>query len=145
LFHIASLSDMCYSRHIAFLLHIERKCIVGKTTLYHPISLMTIRGAADQCGFRFGRLTQQGLDPKEGSARYRAEVTAAPKGWFEKTQARQMAMVNACFNLDIWCVWAGLGTDGKYYVNLRTQLVNDGDSTMAAESNAGLEDQSDGA
>jgi len=98
---------------------------MGRTYLYHPVSLMTIRGACAQNGFELGRITQTGQDVKSGESRYRAIVKAWPKGWEKKSQAVMKAWVNASFNLDIWCDWAGETARGEYAINLRTQLVND--------------------
>lgn len=109
---------------------------MGKTYLYHPISLMTIRGAAAQNGFELGRITQTGLDPKAGEARYRAVVKSWPKGWEKKSQAVMKAWFNNCFSLDIWCDWAGMNSHGEYCVNIRTQLVPDEDMTPAQDGAA---------
>lgn len=98
---------------------------MGKTWLYHPVSVMTIRGAAAQCGFTLGRVTQSVPADKENSAQYRAEVTAWPVGWEKKSQAVMKAWFNNCFNVDIWCTWAGMNSHGKWCVNITTQLVND--------------------
>jgi len=102
---------------------------MGKTYRYHPVSLMTIRGAATQNGFELSRITQTGFDAAENSARYRAVVKSWPAGWNKLSQAKMKAWFNNCFALDIWCDWAGLNTEGQYCVNIRTQLVPDEDET----------------
>lgn len=96
---------------------------MGKKSLYHPISLMTIRGAAAQNGFELGRITQTRFDQDKRSAHYRAVVESWPRGWDKKSQAIQKAWFNNCFSMDIWCDWAGLNSAGEHCVNLRTQFV----------------------
>lgn len=51
---------------------------MGKTTLFHPVSLNVIRGAAEYGGFRLGKITQMGFDPQTGTARYRTELVHIP-------------------------------------------------------------------
>jgi len=106
---------------------------MGKTYRYHPISLMTIRGAAAQNGFELGRVTQT-HEPRPGEpARYRAVVRSWPTGWDKKSQAVMKAWFNNCFSLDIWCDWAGRNSHGEYCVNICTQLVPDEDGTPEAK------------
>lgn len=113
---------------------------MGKTTLYHPVSLMTIRGAAAQNGFELGRITQTTPVGKDGSAQYRAVVKSWPKGWDKRGQAVQKAWFNNCFSLDIWCTWAGITAHGEFCVNITTQLTADDDQTEAPEMGAELVD-----
>jgi hypothetical protein len=105
---------------------------MGKVTLYHPVSLYVIRGAALHGGFTLGRITQTRVSLAEGWAEYRATVLQAyPKFW-DLPQAFQRAAIDGCFALDISCTWAGYNTRHEFMVNLRTQIVPNEDATDAA-------------
>jgi len=125
------LGDIGDTVYIAYSFFKKGIAHMGKTYLYHPISLMTVRGAAAQNGFELGRIQQTRPPTKNYSAEYRAEVKSWPKGWNEKSQAVQKAWFNNGFSLDIWCTWAGVNTHGKLCVNFTTQLVPDEDMTQA--------------
>jgi len=51
---------------------------MGKTTLYHPIPLSTLRGAAEYCGWKFGKIVQVWSDPERQEAKYRVEISVVP-------------------------------------------------------------------
>jgi hypothetical protein len=44
---------------------------MGKHTLYHPVSLNVIRGAAEYHGFKFGKISQLASNYDTATARYR--------------------------------------------------------------------------
>jgi len=123
---------MRYTGYIVRFCYMEGIVQMGKKWRYHPISLMTIRGAAAQHGFELGRITQTQEPNPGGSAQYRATVKSWPAGWDKKSQAVQRSWFNNCFSLDIWCTWAGMNVHGEYLVNLTTQLVPDEDETVVA-------------
>lgn len=51
---------------------------MGKTTLYHPIPLSTIRGAAEYCGFKLAKIKQKWSDKEKKTARYDVEIVKMP-------------------------------------------------------------------
>jgi len=53
---------------------------MGATKHYHPISLHVIRGAAEYCGWKFGKIKQTSSSPTGGDARYICEIEKMPRG-----------------------------------------------------------------
>ena len=51
---------------------------MGKTTLYHPVSLLVIRGAAAFGGYRLGKLRQLAVDTQHGYAIYTTPLLHVP-------------------------------------------------------------------
>jgi len=95
---------------------------MGKTTLYHPVSLHVIRGAAEYCGWQFGKIVQLDSDPKRKTARYRAEIAKiAP----EVESSPSMVMLNDldnCFAADIHAHWLRQTQSGQWMVDLVVDL-----------------------
>jgi len=107
---------------------------MGKTWLYHPVSLMTIRGAAAQIGFELGRITQTNYNFLNGQANYRAEIKACPPDFLNIPQWKQITLLNSCFAADVWVGWVGHNVHGKLCVNFRTHVEQDvEDQTPAVE------------
>jgi len=74
---------------------------MGKKTLYHPVSLHVIRGAAEYCGFQFSRLYQRKADPEELTASYIAEIVGIPTDASQWPLWRIFAALTNCFMDDI--------------------------------------------
>lgn len=86
---------------------------MGKTTLYHPVSLLVIRGAAEYCGFKFGKIKQVRAFPDIQRASYNAEIVNFPEGWDKKPfDAMQKALQN-CFMDDIQANWLRRTRSGR--------------------------------
>jgi len=95
---------------------------MGKKTLYHPISLHVIRGAAEYCGWKFGKLSQIAGDIETGHALYLAEITVMPRGaslWPIATIRKQL---QHCFMDDIVVVAVSHTLRGKWIAKLSVSL-----------------------
>lgn len=74
---------------------------MGATTLYHPISLHVIRGAAEYCGWKFGKIKQVTADKAKRLAIYHCTIERMPRaaaGWPIEIIRRQL---QHCFMDDI--------------------------------------------
>jgi hypothetical protein len=97
---------------------------MGKTTLYHPISLHVIRGAAEFCGFKFGKLKQLDSHEPGRHAWYSAEIESFPGG-MDPDKASHKAIIGAlrkCFMDDIRVTALWRTRTGKYFADLDVQL-----------------------
>ena len=95
---------------------------MGATTLYHPISLHVIRGAAEYCGWRFGRIKQIGVDKALGKARYECQIQEMPRNainWPVKTLKNQL---QHCFMDDIVVERVTAHSNGSAYAVLNVSL-----------------------
>lgn len=52
---------------------------MGKQTLYHPVSLAIVRGAAEYGGFKLGRMRQTWFDKSRGEASYATTLESIPQ------------------------------------------------------------------
>lgn len=52
---------------------------MGKQTLYHPVSLAIIRGAAEYGGFKLGKMRQTWFDKDRGEASYTTTLESIPQ------------------------------------------------------------------
>lgn len=95
---------------------------MGKTTLYHPVSLHVIRGAAEYCGWKFSKIHQTDCDKDRKSARYVAEVTTMPKRVWGKTTLIMQNELQECFLDDIRVHWLRQSRTGKWYVDIQVTL-----------------------
>jgi hypothetical protein len=74
---------------------------MGKTTLYHPISLLVIRGALDQCGVKCGRIHQTAHNKSRLSSWYDIEIVSTPES-LDSLPFKQWAKAfQDCFAADI--------------------------------------------
>jgi len=74
---------------------------MGATSGYHPISLHVIRGAAEYCGFKLGRIRRIASLPAEGKAVYNVEIEHAPQGWQGWSTKTYRHQLQHCFMDDI--------------------------------------------
>jgi len=74
---------------------------MGKVTLYHPVSLHVVRGAAEYCGFKFGKIKQTKSDPTGLSATYHVQVVKIHPACKEANIGFITHMLKACFPNDI--------------------------------------------
>jgi len=86
---------------------------MGKQTLYHPVPLSTVRGAADYCGRKFGRITQKKVLEGKYSV-YQVRVEKIPdnlqalgiKAIFDRLSScfnDEVILLNILMNQRLWC------------------------------------------
>jgi hypothetical protein len=94
---------------------------MGKKTLYHPVSLHVIRGAAEYCGFTFGKLQQLHHFSAKESVRYNATILGVPPGWDLQPMDLMQAQLQECFLDDIRVYWLRLNRLGYWMCHLQVQ------------------------
>ncbi len=95
---------------------------MGKTLLYHPVSLQIIRGSARQEGFLYGRITQQLADIQGGYAEYVAELIGMPEFAYPVTLPKLQELLNECYSADVQVTNIWLTKRGKVYVELVSNI-----------------------
>jgi len=93
---------------------------MGATTLFHPVSLSTIRGAAINSGFRLGPIRQLAVDTHNNQAWYRSVILVSPTEFDELNQYQQVGYFNSCFAADIEVTWVGRNVNHELCVNFTT-------------------------
>lgn len=96
---------------------------MGKTTLYHPVSLPAIRGALSYKGFRVAKIKQHAMDLSRGAALYSAEITDFPQGMPSKDPEIIRAYFDSALPLECTCSSIRY-IHGKYIATI-TSIVND--------------------
>jgi len=92
---------------------------MGKTTLYHPVSLHVIRGAAEYCGFQFGTIKQKWSDREKQTARYDVEIVKMPGDLMETgTLLGIHHDLQNCFMDDIRVHWVHMTQSGTWACQL---------------------------
>lgn len=74
---------------------------MGKKTLYHPISTHVIRGAAEYCGWQFGKLTQDKVDRELTTASYTCEINGMPHGTHNWSYPKMFRHLSGCFTKEM--------------------------------------------
>lgn len=95
---------------------------MGATSGYHPVSLHVIRGAAEFCGWKFGKIVRLKEFPSTEMAEYKATIVKMPRGaadWAPKAFQRQL---QHCFVDDIKVTQVELSTHRQPLAYLRVQL-----------------------
>jgi len=98
---------------------------MGKKTLYHPVSLHVLRGAAEYCGWQFGRLQQTKSDPTGLSATYKADIVKFPKHVQGMALSVMRYELQNCFNHDIRVAVMTGDSNGKLYATIVTRIFRD--------------------
>jgi len=98
---------------------------MGKKTLCHPVSLHVVRGAAEYCGFRIGRLKQISSDPVGFSAKYSAEIVDMPVDCKDRGLRYILGRLNECFANDIHVNDLTVGTSRKMTATIVTRIITD--------------------
>jgi|SRR6267142_4839898 len=96
---------------------------MGKTTLYHPVSLHVIRGAAEYGGFQFGKLKQMWSSRENATARYEATIQQTP-AWL--TNCSSLIIQNelqTCFMDDIRVHWVHNTKSGVLACHLQVCVI----------------------
>jgi len=96
---------------------------MGKTTLYHPVSLHVIRGAAEYCGFQFGKLKQLWSDPKKMTARYEATIQQVPALFADQSTMVIQNELQNCFMDDIRVHWVHHTRSGVLACHIQTCVM----------------------
>jgi len=86
---------------------------MGATTLYHPVSLHVLRGAAEYCGWKLGKIKQTRSDFKHCEAVYEIELVSWPAQLATYGPQIMQKQLQHCFMDDIqvtnvWCSKAGI-------------------------------------
>jgi hypothetical protein len=96
---------------------------MGKTTLYHPVSLHVIRGAAEYCGFQFGKLKQLWGNPEKRTARYEATIQQVPALFVNQSTMVIQNELQKCFMDDIRVHWVHHTRSGVLGCHIQTCAV----------------------
>lgn len=102
---------------------------MGKATLYHPVSLHVIRGAAEYCGWKFGKIKQTSYDPDEQWARYAAVIQIIPERLKNATPVVRLNDLRDCFARDIEAHWLRQTKSGVWTVDIITRVISDNEAT----------------
>lgn len=96
---------------------------MGKKTLYHPVSLNVIRGAAEYCGFQLGKLKQLSVDREVGVAVYQTELLCVPADAADSSNDKLRERLNGCFvaDVDVENVWNT--KTGRTLCQLRSRIA----------------------
>lgn len=95
---------------------------MGATTLYHPISLHVIRGAAEYCGWKFAKIAQIFADPETNTALYEAIVEDWPAKLDTYGPKIMCNQLQHCFMNDIQVLKVWFTRGGIWKTELRVQL-----------------------
>ena len=116
---------MCYSVHIGYFVEV----MMGKKTLYHPVSLYAIRASLAMYGYKAGVIRQLISNPNAEWAQYTVTLIDPPVAFKSLNQFDQMDTLNNCFADDVQVFWAGLNMQGVYCCNIRTRVIHDRQET----------------
>lgn len=95
---------------------------MGATKGYHPVSLHVLRGAAEYCGWKLGKIKKIAEIPEQQKAVYVVEIAKEPNGaenWPPKTYRKQL---QHCFMDDIRVTTVRLSTSGDNTAVFTVQL-----------------------
>jgi len=95
---------------------------MGKATLYHPVSLHVIRGAAEYCGFKFETITQINGYPELKVARYNITVVGFPLNWDKQPLDIMQSMLQECFMDDMRVHWLRQNKKGRWMFHLQVEI-----------------------
>jgi len=95
---------------------------MGAKKGYHPISLHVIRGAAEFCGWQFGKIVRLKEVVDEQRAEYKCTIVRTPRGANEWAPRSFMRQLQHCFVDDIEVTQVELSTLRQPLAYLRVQL-----------------------
>jgi hypothetical protein len=95
---------------------------MGKVTLFHPISLHVIRGAAEYGGFRFGRIHQLDSWRQLLAARYETVIERVPEGYQDLALDLLQSALQDCFMDDIRVHWLHRTKRGQLKCHLQVEI-----------------------
>lgn len=94
---------------------------MGKTTRFHPLPLHVIRGSAEYCGYKIGKLQQTKADPEQGTARYNGVLEEFPFDPEKFTLTDIGKAFQQCFMNDIHVDYVLLSRSGQYVFGLKVK------------------------
>lgn len=99
---------------------------MGKTTLYHPVSLNVLRGALEYGGFVAGKFRQHNSNRGLGYASYQVEIKSWPERLNQISPELLKVHLNNCFASDVDVIAVWVSPTGKRMARLHcyTQLLN---------------------
>jgi len=95
---------------------------MGKTTLYHPVSLHVIRGAVEYCGWKFKHIKQFNAEPDRGRARYVAEIEIVPDEAKNQSPVIMQNILQDCFMDGIRVHWLRQNKAGTWFIDIQVDL-----------------------
>lgn len=95
---------------------------MGKKTLFHPISLHVIRGAAEFCDWQFGKITQKWSDAEKWSARYDAVIEKMPFDPEKYYHSSIQQYMQDCFPDGVKIHWLHQLKNGKWACQLQVDF-----------------------
>lgn len=95
---------------------------MGATTLYHPISLYVLRGAADYCGWKLGKIKQLSSDFKHCAATYDLEIVQMPAKLYEYGPEIVKKQLQHCFMDDIQVKSVRLSKSGIWRAEIAVKV-----------------------
>ncbi len=95
---------------------------MGKTTLYHPVSLNVLRGALEYGGFTVSKFRQRNADREGMFASYEVEIKSWPSYLDQVSPELLKARLNDCFSSDMECKAVWVTRTGKRMALLLTHV-----------------------
>jgi len=95
---------------------------MGKTTLYHPVSLNVLRGALEYGGFTVGKFRQHNADREGMFASYQVEIKTWPIEHDEVSPEKLKVYLNNCFASDVDVVSVWVTRSGKRIARILTHV-----------------------
>lgn len=89
---------------------------MGKTTLYHPVSLHVIRGSLENSGFKASRIKQLGSSKETKWAKYTLNLTKTPRGFSKVSPYDAIKILDGCFSKDITVTSYSEFRENKKYI-----------------------------
>jgi len=96
---------------------------MGKRTLFHPVGLHIIRGAAEHCGYLFGRLKQTGISHDLKHAVYVTEIVEMNAEDRDNGLSEIQFDLDACFAEDVNVTLIWRTRSGKLMVQIETYAM----------------------
>lgn len=106
---------------------------MGKKTLYHPVSLNVLRGAAEYGGFALGKFRQTKFDETTNVATYDAVITKIPTRLEQSNFKILAAHMNGLYASDVEVLQVWITRRGKLMCELQTHA----DLPLVPETTAG--------
>jgi len=95
---------------------------MGKTTKYHPIPMSVIRGSAEYCGFKFGKIKQTHVDQEFGRSWYIVDVDVIPDKYKDLAINLMSQVLQDCFVQQIEVRWLRQSKSGQWRVDLLVDI-----------------------
>jgi len=96
---------------------------MAKTTLYHPISLYTLRGAAQWGGFVLGQIKQLESDVENQCAYYAVTLKVIPSNLRKAHPEKVREVLNNCFASDVIVLGISYSTHGGFTCTIKTDIL----------------------